>query len=395
MSTTQNFRSGKRTFTSKRRPTNKRNSRSSSIDVKKLVNIGRPLEEANYKSNHTFSDFPMHELLLKNIEKLGYTQPTEIQEKTFLPISELKNVIGIASTGTGKTASFLMPIINGLLKGEDDFQTMILVPTRELALQVEQEFIKLSRGMSLYITSLIGGSNIRDNIKNLRRFNHIIVGTPGRVTDLVKRGNIKLAQVSVLVLDEFDRMLDMGFSKDVEFLTSGMVNIDQTLLFSATIDPKQKMLIQKIMTNPVEVKVSSGNIAADHITQEVVRVSREQKLSKLIDLINDVTFEKVIVFAETKINVSKIAQNLKRSGVAVDEIHGDKTQGYRQNALRNFKSGRTQVLVATDVAARGLDISNVTHVINYEIPRDYETYIHRIGRTGRAGKTGMAFTFVG
>ncbi|MDH5382482.1 MAG: DEAD/DEAH box helicase, partial [Cyclobacteriaceae bacterium] len=211
----------------------------------------------------------------------------------------------------------------------------------------------------------------------------------------VKRGNIKLAQVSVLVLDEFDRMLDMGFSKDVEFLTSGMVNIDQTLLFSATIDPKQKMLIQKIMSNPVEVKVSSGTIAADHITQEVVRVSREQKLGKLIDLINDVTFEKVIVFAETKINVSKIAQNLKRSGVAVDEIHGDKTQGYRQNALRNFKSGRTQVLVATDVAARGLDISNVTHVINYEIPRDYETYIHRIGRTGRAGKTGMAFTFVG
>jgi ATP-dependent RNA helicase RhlE len=364
------------------------------IDVNKLIQKGIPLEQTRYQARTAFADMPLHPALKENIEKAGFTHPTEIQEEAFGPIAELKNVIGIANTGTGKTGAFLIPIVNALLTEEEPFQTLVMVPTRELALQVEDEFRKLTRGMKLFITSVIGGQSIQNDIKKLQRPNHLIVGTPGRLTDLVKRNRLNLKNFSVLVLDEFDRMLDMGFTQDVNFLTGQMEQRDQTLLFSATIDNKQQGIIEDLIPVYVEVKVSNGMTSAEHIHQDVVRVTKEEKFAKLLEMVNDESFEKVLVFAETKRNVGKVAENLKKSGVAVDEIHGDKTQGYRQKALRSFKAGQVRVLVATDVAARGLDISDVTHVINYEMPQNYETYIHRIGRTGRAGKVGSAFTFL-
>jgi ATP-dependent RNA helicase RhlE len=364
------------------------------IDVNKLIQKGIPLEQTRYQALMSFADMPLHPALKENIDKAGFSHPTEIQEKAFGPIAELKNVIGIANTGTGKTGAFLIPIVNALLTEDEPFQTLVMVPTRELALQVEDEFKKLTRGIKLYITSVIGGQSIQNDIKNLQRPNHLIVGTPGRLTDLVKRNRLNLQDFSVLVLDEFDRMLDMGFTQDVNFLTSKMEQRDQTLLFSATIDNKQQGIIEDLIPAYAEIKVSNGLTSAEHIHQDVVRVTKEEKFAKLLEMVSDEGFEKVLVFAETKRNVGKVAENLKRSGVSVDEIHGDKTQGYRQKALRSFKSGHVKVLVATDVAARGLDISDVTHVINYEMPQNYETYIHRIGRTGRAGKVGSAFTFL-
>jgi ATP-dependent RNA helicase RhlE len=378
------------------RSAKKRSGRSyaTAFDINKMIHKGRPMEEVRYNAEKTFAQYPIDSRLIANIHAMGFTHPTEIQEKSFETISELRNVIGIATTGTGKTAAFLIPIINALLSEEEQFQTLVMVPTRELALQVEDEFRNLSRGLKLYITSVIGGQSVSQDIRNLRRANHIIVGTPGRLTDLTNRGALRPENFSVLILDEFDRMLDMGFTKDVDFLTSKMTGRDQTLLFSATIDNSQKAIIDRMMDEPVEIKVSSGTKSADHINQDIIRSTREEKFSKLLEMVKSETFDKVLVFAETKSNVAKIAQNLKQSGVTVDEIHGDKTQAYRQKALSNFKIGKVKVLVATDVAARGLDISNVTHVINYEMPNNYETYIHRIGRTGRAGKTGSAFTFV-
>lgn len=364
------------------------------INVNQLVHQGSPLEEVKYVPEHLFQEFPLNAKLKANLASLGYTDPTEIQERTFLQISEIKDVIGVATTGTGKTGAFLIPLINSLLFENNQFQTLVMVPTRELALQVEEEFRKLTKKMNLHITSLIGGQSVGQDIKKLRKPSHFIVGTPGRLTDLCKRGILKLNTFSVLVLDEFDRMLDMGFTEDVNFLTGQMGNRDQTLLFSATIDGKQKNIIEKLMNNPVEIKVSSGNTTADHINQDVVYAKPDEKLSKLMSLVNEESFEKVLVFAETKRNVGKVTKSLKQSGIHADEIHGDKTQGYRIKALKNFKNGKLKVLVATDVAARGLDISNVTHVINFDMPQNYETYIHRIGRTGRAGKAGNALTFV-
>lgn len=363
------------------------------FDISKMINKARPIQEVRYQSARSFADFPIDRRLLRNIEAMGFTHPTEIQDKSYEHIAGLRDLIGIATTGTGKTAAFLIPIINSLLT-EQPFVTMVMVPTRELALQVEQEWRKLSEGFRLFVATVIGGQSLGNDIRKLRKLNHLIVGTPGRLVDLTNRGVIQPEKISVLVLDEFDRMLDMGFTKDVKFLTEKMVNRDQTLLFSATIDNSQQAIIQNLMNNPIEIKVSSGKLAADHIEQDVIRVNREDRFSKLLEMVQSSEFDKVMVFAETKHFVAKIAQDLKNSGIAVDEIHGDKTQGYRQKALANFKSGKVKVLVATDVAARGLDISNVTHVINYEMPNNYETYIHRIGRTGRAGKTGMAYTFV-
>lgn len=388
------YKQKNRRFTNRNRASGKKKFQGEKISVDRLVHTARPLEEVNYTSKFSFDDLPFHPDLKRNISGLGFKSPTEIQEKAFEPIMQLKDVIGIASTGTGKTGAFLIPVVNGLLTEEFPFSTLVMVPTRELALQVEDEFKKLTRGLNLYITSVIGGQNILRDIKNLRRTNHVIVGTPGRLTDLVQRKVLFLEEFSALVLDEFDRMLDMGFSKDVNYLMEKMINRDQTLLFSATIDEKQRKMINQIMKEPVEIKVSSGNTTAEHINQSVLYEKGEEKLPKLLEMINNESFEKVLVFAETKRNVAKLTKALKNSGIKSDEIHGDKSQNYRQNALRSFKNGRIKVLVATDVAARGLDISNVTQVINYEMPQNYEKYIHRIGRTGRAGKGGNAYTFV-
>jgi len=365
------------------------------IRHEQLEHIGVPLEDVKYDAPRSFQEMPIHPKLLQNIADLGYENPTEIQDKTFETVADIEDVIGIANTGTGKTGAFLIPIIHNLLVEDDDiFQTLVVLPTRELAEQVEQEFRKLAKGLDLYTICCIGGTPVYKDVKKLRRFHHIVVGTPGRLCDLVRQGVLDLSAFSILVIDEFDRLLDMGFSEDVFFLADEMGERDQTLLFSATIEPKQEKLIEQLMDNPIELKVSSGTTTAEHITQEIVRCTRDEKFDRLLDMLQGDSFEKVLIFAETKVTVSDIAYRLKKERIKVDEIHGDKSQDYRKKALARFKTDRIDVLVATDVAARGLDISDVTQVINFEIPRTYDSYIHRIGRTGRAGKAGHAYTFV-
>lgn len=289
----------------------------------------------------------------------------------------------------------MIPIIQQLLENKAAFTSLVVVPTRELALQVEEEFRSLTKGLGLFSSSFIGGTNINRDLSQLQRKNHLIIGTPGRLIDLINRKALQVQNVSVLVLDEFDRMLDMGFVNDIKKIVRLMASRKQTMLFSATVDKTQKPMIDELLKNPVEVKVSSGVSTSDQIEQDIIRVPQGMdKFNMLLDLLGEAEFEKVLVFAETKRLVNKLSKRLSESGVKSDMIHGNKSQNYRNTALGKFKSGNVKVLVATDVAARGIDVSDVTHVINYQLPINFDSYVHRIGRTGRAGKTGKAFTFV-
>jgi len=336
----------------------------------------------------------LHPRLKSNLRKKKFIHPTEIQDKTIESLSEGRDVLGIANTGTGKTGAFLIPLINRLLS-DHTFQTLVVVPTRELAEQVELEFKSLSKGLNLFSSCFIGGGSIGRDLHRLKLKNHVIVGTPGRLIDLMDRGALRLKPFEVLVLDEFDRMLDMGFIDDVKKLTAAMKNRQQTLLFSATVNPKLKPSIDQMLNDPLEVRISSGESTGDHIEQDIVKVPEgENKFDVLLDMLQREGFEKVLVFAETKRGVDRLNKRLRESGIRTDLIHGDKTQQMRKRALEKFRRGKIQVLVATDVASRGLDVSDVTHVINYETPQNFEDYVHRIGRTGRAGKKGWAFTFV-
>ncbi len=360
-----------------------------------MVHEAVTLKSVEYKADTKFADWKIDQRLRNAIAGAGWTFPTEIQEKSFEDVNALKDVMGIATTGTGKTGAFLIPIIDGLLREPEPFQTLVLAPTRELALQIEAEFRMLTKGMGFNAITLIGGRNINTDITNLRkRSYHLVVATPGRLKDLYQQKKIDLAEASVLILDEFDRMLDMGFQKDVMFLADKMGERDQTLLFSATLDKSQQKLIDHFLTDYATIAVSSGEASAEHINQTVQYVDADQKFDDLVDLLSQPEMKKVLVFAETKHRVKKVTKKLQQSGIKADEIHGNKSQNYRQKALNAFKDGKIKALCATDVAARGLDIGDITHVVNFEAPTDYDTYIHRVGRTGRAGKGGEAITFV-
>lgn len=354
-----------------------------------------PAEANVYRAERLIQDLPVHGSIISNLRKKGYEIPTEIQDKTLEAILEGRNLIGLAQTGTGKTAAFLIPLVHNLMSRDASGQVLVISPTRELALQTDSEFRSIAHGLKLYSTCLIGGTSVRRDIENLRRPGHIIIGTPGRLTDMVRQGALDLRRFTVLVLDEFDRLLDMGFAPDVSRLAGGMIRRSQTVLFSATEDKSQKKIIDELVENPYIVRVRTGNVSPDSIEQEIVTVKDgEKKMEVLLEMVRDDSFEKVLVFAETKRGVSRICRDLKRGGVTADEIHGDKSQNYRVKALESFRNRKIRVLVATDVAARGLDISHVSHVINFQQPRDMESYIHRIGRTGRAGAGGRAITFV-
>ena len=386
--------SKRRGSTNKNRP-NRRRKGQAVIDPNNLIKKAVPATETASVDRRKFSELPLEKQLKDRIERKGYVHMTEIQDKTIEALIEGDDVMGIASTGSGKTAAFLIPIINQQLTFDGSFQALILVPTRELALQVEEEFKSLTKGLGMFCTSLIGGTNIQKDMQRLRRTNHLIIGTPGRVIDLIKRRALNLRPFSTLILDEFDRMLDMGFADDVMHIISNMQNREQTILFSATENGKQKALIDQLLHEPKNIRVSSGNTSAEHIDQDIVRIQNgENKFDVLLDMIRKEDFDKVLVFAETKRWVAKLTEKLKKAGISADEIHGDKSQGYRKKALNRFRSGNVQVLVATDVAARGIDVDDITHVINYELPQSMESYIHRIGRTGRAGKAGKAYTLV-
>lgn len=368
----------------------------STLNPDLLVRKAVAIHEEKYVATRKIVDLPVRAELIERLTHKGYETPTEIQDKSIDTLLDGNDILGIAQTGTGKTAAFLVPIINGLLVTKRKSSALVVVPTRELALQVEVEFKSMTKGLGLYSTTLIGGTNINRDRANTQRKPHVIIGTPGRTLDLVSRQWLDLRNFETLVLDEFDRMLDMGFQKDVMRIINMVGQRKQTMLFSATLDKKQQPLIDEILTSPTVVKVSSGVTTGENIDQEVIRIeSGQDKFDVLKGLLAMDEIEKVLIFEETKHKVNKLSKMLNKTGIRADEIHGNKSQSARQKALNNFKAGKVNVLVATDVAARGIDVSDITHVINYQVPQTFDTYIHRIGRTGRAGKVGKAYTLVG
>ncbi len=391
---TRNF-SNRGTSSGFKRRSKKSKKFSSAINPSLLIKEAVIAEQTKFTPSQSFDQMPVNFKLKANLRNKGYGFPTQIQQETLEPLIAGRDLVGVAETGTGKTGAFLIPIIENLLNDPHQNTSLIVVPTRELALQIEEEFKSLTRGLRLFSCTFIGGTSVGRDLSRLRKQNHVIIGTPGRLLDLTNRGSLRLEEISILVLDEFDRMLDMGFINDIKKLIRSMSRRRQTMLFSATMDNTQKTLINSILKNSLEVKVSSGNTSSDNVEQDVIRVPQEQdKFNMLLNLLDDDSFEKVLIFAETKRLVDKVSKRLNQSGVATEHIHGNKTQNYRNKALNKFKKGQVQVLVATDVAARGIDVIDITHVINYQIPLTFESYIHRIGRTGRAGKIGKAFTFV-
>jgi ATP-dependent RNA helicase RhlE len=368
----------------------------STLDPTLLVKEADPgAAEKTFRSDRRMNDMPISARLRQILAIKGYERPTEIQDRTLEALLQGRDLLGIAQTGTGKTGAFLIPIIEQLLHERVKPFALVVVPTRELALQVEQEFKSMTKGLGLYSACFIGGTNINRDLQILRRHSHVVIATPGRLLDLANRGAISLGNFRTLVLDEFDRMLDMGFIRDVNRILEGMKQRRHTMLFSATLDKSQQSLINNILKDPVTVKVSQGNLTGDGVDQEVIRVQAgEDKFKILSDMLSRDEFTKVLLFEETKHRVSRLCLKLNKAGIQAEQIHGNKSQSARQKALQAFKQGSVQVLVATDVAARGLDVSDVSHVINYQVPQTHNSYIHRIGRTGRAGKAGKAYTFV-
>lgn len=351
--------------------------------------------EKVFRSDRLVHELPINSRLKQNLSAKGYKKPTEIQDRTLETLLEGRDILGIAQTGTGKTGAFLVPIIEQLLHKRVNPYALVVVPTRELALQVEEEFKSMTKGLGLFSACFIGGTNINRDLQTLRRNSHVVIATPGRLLDLTDRRAIDLGKFKTLVLDEFDRMLDMGFIRDVNRILEGMKQRNHTMLFSATLDRSQQSMINNILNSPVTVKVSSGNRSGDSIDQDIIRLKPgEDKFKILKNMLSGDDFDKVLLFEETKHRVSKLCVKLNKAGIAAEQIHGNKSQNARQSALKAFKQGRVKVLVATDVASRGLDISDVSHVINYQVPQTHDSYIHRIGRTGRAGKSGKAYTFV-
>lgn len=388
----------KKRFGTPKRQNNRqgRPKRTSKLEPEMLVKTAAPVENTVYVSERTIAELPINNQLIRRLEGKGFVRPTEIQDRTLEIALQGRDILGIAQTGTGKTGAFLMPIINYLLKNpKKKNHALILVPTRELALQVEEEFKSMTKGLRLYSACFIGGTNINRDINTLRRAMHVVIGTPGRLLDLEGRKALNFSGFNTLVLDEFDRMLDMGFSRDMDRIVGAMKNRRQTMLFSATIDRSQQQRVNNMLNDAETVKVSQGDVTGDHIEQKIIRLDKgENKFNKLLNMLDHDDFAKVLIFDETKHRVKRLCKQLNAAGISSGQIQGNMSQNARQMALKDFKKGKTRVLVASDVASRGLDVDDISHVINYQLPMSYDTYIHRIGRTGRAGNKGMAYTFV-
>ncbi|MCB9815355.1 DEAD/DEAH box helicase [Candidatus Nomurabacteria bacterium] len=363
------------------------------FDPSQFINKN-PIEvkEEAYVPKHTFADFGLHADIVATVTKQGITSPSPIQDQTIPLAMEGKDIIGLAETGTGKTAAFLLPLIQKTLV-EKNQQTLILTPTRELALQAEAEFRKFGAAFKLYATSCVGGTSIQPQIRALKRNNHFIIGTPGRILDLIERGNLRPERITNIVLDEADRMLDMGFIHDMRRILSGVTKNRQTLFFSATMTKEAEGLVNDFMRSPVTVSVKKKDVT-NSIAQDVVPYEHVHKFDTLLALLAKDELKRVIIFGSMKHSVEKLSQELTRNGIKAESIHGNKSHGQRQRSLGAFKSGNARVLVATDVAARGIHVDNVSHVINYDLPNTFEDYVHRIGRTGRGIYKGQALTFV-
>ncbi len=383
----------KRAFSSARLFDQKRSFKKDRIDINLFINKATIKETEVYEAKNKFSDFDISEKMLNNIAEMHIVSPSPIQDQAIPVVMSGVDVIGIAATGTGKTAAFLIPMIKNLEKNYNE-KVMILCPTRELAEQVEGQFRKLTKGMKIYSFPIVGGSPIFKQIHELKNGLDMVVGTPGRVKDLIERGKINMSEFKYIILDEADRMLDMGFIGDMKLILGMMREDKQGLFFSATFSNDIKKLCNDFLKSPVTISIKSRDTSTS-VDQDVIKFSsREDKFDKLCDLLNKKETSKVIIFRETKRDTDTLAKDLVASGFEARAIHGDMRNTERKRALADLTSGKAQIVIATDVAARGIDINDITHVINYDIPNNYETYIHRIGRTGRANKTGSAFTFV-
>ncbi len=364
------------------------------INPARFIFKAEPIAEiAPYQPKNAFIDFNLDDRIKANVAKKGYINPTPIQDQTIPHILEGKDVVGIANTGTGKTASFLLPLLDKVLKTPTE-NILVIVPTRELAQQINEEFVQFRGGLRIFSACCVGGASIGQQISTLRRTHNFVIGTPGRLKDLIERGVINPGRFSTIVLDEADRMLDMGFINDMRFIMNKMPKERQTLFFSATVTNEISKIIKEFLHEPINISVKTGD-TSKNVDQDVIRVTGETaKINVLHDLLAKPEFSKVLVFGRTKHGVEKLAKELSLRGFKSESIHGNKNQSKRQKALSAFKDNRANILVATDVAARGLDIPNVSHVINYDLPATYEDYVHRIGRTGRAGSQGKALTFI-
>jgi ATP-dependent RNA helicase RhlE len=339
-----------------------------------------------------FSDFLIAQQIKYNILNKGYTKPTPIQDQVIPLVLEGRDVIGLANTGTGKTGAFLIPLINKVLYNRSE-KILILAPTRELAVQINDELKIFAKDMNIFSVLCIGGAGLTNQISQLKRNHDFVIGTPGRIKDLKMRGKLNLANFNNIVLDEVDRMMDMGFINDMKFIISHLRSKRQSLFFSATLPPQVVQIAHSFLQNPVTVSVKTQE-TAQNIEQDIIKINGRNKVDVLHDLLAEDGFDKVLVFGRTKWGIEKLSKTLQMRGFKALAIHGNKNQNQRQRALDQFKNQQIQVLLATDVASRGLDIDDVTHVINYDQPGSIEDYIHRIGRTGRADKKGKAITFV-
>lgn len=371
------------------------NNKQSTVHHSRYINKAIAIvDEEVYEPTHSFSDFALNPRTQATLQHLGFTTPSPIQDQCIAPALNGKDIIGLANTGTGKTAAFLLPIIEKLSTNREIVSVLVLAPTRELAQQIDEEFRRFSAGQKLYSTLVVGGANINRQIQQVKRGPHVIIGTPGRIKDLIDRRALRLHNVTTFVLDEADRMCDMGFVRDIRTIESELAQERQTFCYSATMTLDVKTIVEEFMHDPVTVSVVRGQ-SNDHIDQDVVFANdKAHKIELLSELLRQPEFEKVIVFGETKYGVQRLADSLTRMSLPAVAIHGNKSQSQRERALRSFKKDEVNVLVATDVAARGIDIQGVSHVINFDPPKVYEDYVHRIGRTGRAGKSGKALTFV-
>ncbi len=372
---------------------NRSNQRQQDIDVSLFVKKAQEQPvQTEYIPQHKFSDFLISDQLKQNIASHGYVTPTPIQDQAIPHLLAGKDVVGIANTGTGKTAAFLIPLINKVLYNRSQ-KVLIVAPTRELAVQIEEEFLGFAKNLNMYSTLCIGGVSMHNQINSLRRNPAFVIGTPGRLKDLIQNTNFNLSVCNNIVLDEVDRMLDMGFINDMRFLISKLPQQRQSLFFSATVAREVTAIMHTFLKNPVTISVKTAE-TAENVDQDIIKVNKNTKIDELHNLLAQEGFGKVLVFGRTKWGVEKLSKTLQKRGIKAAAIHGNKSQGQRQRALDDFKQQKIQVLLATDVASRGLDIDDVTHVINYDIPATYEDYVHRIGRTGRANKKGKALTFV-
>jgi ATP-dependent RNA helicase RhlE len=375
------------------RPQVKRGPKKEYIHPSKFVKAARPAEVVEYIATHQFSDFKVNEVIKKNLEAKGFKTPSPIQDQSIVVALAGHDVIGIANTGTGKTAAFAIPAIDRMMSDPTQ-KTLIMAPTRELAQQIEDECRSIGKGSGLKAALLIGGSPMGPQLRDLRANPQIVIGTPGRIMDHIGQGSLNIKSFTIVVLDEVDRMFDMGFIGDMREILGQMVARQQAYFFTATFDSKVEALAKTFTNEPVIVSVKTG-VTSDNVEQNVVSYKdRNDKMQKLHDLLIDPKLEKVLIFDDTQRLVEKLAEDLHDAGFKADSIHGGKSQGQRTRAMARFKASQINILVATDVAARGIDVSDITHVINYSTPQTYDDYVHRVGRAGRAGRTGVALTFI-